>query len=172
MAAAALVLGAVGLVAGVAQGYGQYQQGQDEQDAAYYNAKLSLRRAYAQERAVRRRGKIIQGQVAADVAASGVEMSGTPLELASLNAAEVEREAIDTRTYGQQEAEFQRSAGRNAATAGRWALATSILSGVVSAASTGYALRPNTLGTGTGSLGRVGTAAAVGPSAISRVGIR
>lgn len=90
IATTALLIGGAGVSA-----YGQYQQGQAAKDAAEYQAAVSRNNAIMEDRraqqeleagdreAIQRRRAIAQliGQQRANVGASGVEASGSPLEV-------------------------------------------------------------------------------------------
>jgi hypothetical protein len=142
MAYAGVILAAVGMVGGFVQGYQQYEAGKAAKKAGYENEKIVLRNTYARERAIRRRGRLEQGYAETAVAKSGVEMSGSAIELMALNASEIEREAIDTRIRGQQEAAYIHAEARNAKVAGGRAFAASFLLAGGQAAAGAYSMRP------------------------------
>ena len=155
MAPAVAIIGIVLAVAsGVVAGVGQHRQAKAAKQAADFNAKLAMRKSYAEERAIRRRAALVSSRAETMVAKSGVDMLGSPLELMAQNAREFEIDAVNARYYGQAEASYLRASGKNALSAGKWALGTSIVGGLASGASMAYTAYGGTKSSGaTGELG-------------------
>ena len=99
LAVAALVVSAVG--AGVSY-YGSQQQAKATERVAKYNAKVQENEAIQQDMEMReqisrtrRENKRLLASQRAGVAASGIEMTGSPLEVLGANAANLELRAQD-----------------------------------------------------------------------------
>ena len=99
LAVAALVVSAVG--AGVSY-YGSQQQAKATERVAKYNAKVQENEAIQQDMEMReqisrtrRENKRLLASQRAGVAASGIEMTGSPLEVLGANAANLELQAQD-----------------------------------------------------------------------------
>ena len=99
LAVSALVVSAVG--AGVSY-YGSQQQAKATKQVAAYNAKVQENEAIQQDMEMReqisrtrRENKRLLASQRAGVAASGIEMTGSPLEVLGANAANLELQAQD-----------------------------------------------------------------------------
>jgi hypothetical protein len=129
VATAAAVLAIVG---GVVQGVGQKQQAEAQAEAVEKEGRQQLRDAYAEERAIRRRRALVQGEARSAIGRSGVQIEGSPLDFLAQNAAEIEVEALSVRTYGINAQRQARAVASGLRNEGRTALYAGILGGVSS----------------------------------------
>jgi hypothetical protein len=130
MAELAIILAAVGGVAGtaigaggaIAQGEAQAQQAEANAQAAEENAKLQIQNAKMQEKitdiqvaaqnaetnaavdAVRRNNAAIMAQNRAEAGSMGIDITGSPMMLAIDNAENAELEALETQRAGRNKA--------------------------------------------------------------------
>lgn len=170
-------LAVVGLVvtiaAAAASAYAAYEQGQQQQAAAQYNAKLvrnqALQAQYAAEAQAKQREEHTRRLLASQrvaAGASGVTTEGSPLAVMMDSAAQGAYEAGLIRAGGQYqsdalfgEAGIQRFYGQQAAEAGTLRAGTTLLSGAGSATSA-YAryqqTQPSSVNPGGGTLGSPG----------------
>lgn len=132
MAYAAAALAVVAIIGGVLQGVGQKQAAEAQADAIEDEGRQQLRDAYAEERAVRRRRALVQGEARTAIGRSGSMIEGSPLDFLAQNAAEIEVEALGIRTYGINAKRQARAEASGLRREGQMALYGGILGGVSS----------------------------------------
>jgi hypothetical protein len=114
MIIAATALG-TSLAGGALSAYGQYRQGEAQNEANEYNANMSLAKADQEERESREKLKKLMGTQRVLYAKAGVDLSsGSPLMVLANTAAEGEEEALNIRARGQNEANMYRWYGKQA----------------------------------------------------------
>jgi len=125
------------IAGGIAGARGARAQGDAAAQAAEFNARLGLSEAGREANRIRREGRRTIGRARTQLAQGGVQAVGSPLEFLAAQAAEIERQAIDTLTAGKNTAALDRSRGANAQAAGRRQAGTSLLLGATRAAGVG-----------------------------------
>lgn len=133
--AVASIAGAAASVGGtVVSAIGQKKAGTAAQQAAEFNAQRALEESAIREKQIREEARLTQATGRANVGASGIELSGSPLDVLAENARQYELSALIERRGGQLEAEAQRKAGKAAKTVANYGTAGTLLTGGVSAA--------------------------------------
>lgn len=107
-AAIAMVLGSL------LQSSGTMQEGEAAKDAAQFNANASISDADAQAERTRIIGRRIASQNLTRIAKSGVEVTGSPLDVLAQNASDTELQALREARAGRVAAALYRSSGANA----------------------------------------------------------
>ncbi len=120
--------------AGMLESRAARARGRAEGRASEINAGLALKEGYAAGARTRRAGRRAIGQQRAALASSGIEASGSPLELIADNAAEIERQAVEQELSGQWAYGVERARGRTARSESRRVSAASLLSGATRSA--------------------------------------
>lgn len=110
------------------------------EQASKLNAKATLQESSSQAARIRKEGRRAIGQQTAFMGQSGLQQTGSPLELIVQNAAEVERQAKEQELAGQYAASVERERGETAIAQGRRVSAASLLGGATQAAYYGYRL--------------------------------
>lgn len=107
-----------------------------------YQAEAAVRQSQEDERRLRVEGKHALGAIRAGVAASGVQMDGSALDVLEMSASNAELDALTVRHQGQMKAWALKAGasldlleGQNALTAGNFAAAGYLLKGGTAAAS-------------------------------------
>lgn len=129
-ATASTVASGVGFIGTGISALGAIQGGNQQARAAEFNAQAAQNQAAAQEAQQRRQAARVMGQGRANVAASGIEMDGSPLEVMADSAANAELDALTIRYGGQVRADQERMRGSMARQAGYMGAASSLLMGM------------------------------------------
>ena len=116
---------------------GALNAGANAQKMGEYNATVSQQKAQADEATQRRRAGALLGTARANVGASGVELSGSPLDVIANSAAEAELDALNIRYGGSINAQRSRLQGDMARSQSYTAAASSLLQGLSSASRAG-----------------------------------
>jgi hypothetical protein len=118
---------------GIVSAMGAIQSGNAQAKMAEHNANATLQQAKANEDLQRRRSEaaLARGRVA--VSASGIEMSGSPLDVMAQSAADAELDALTVRYGGNVRADQLRMQGRAAQSQGYMSAASNLLMGLSSA---------------------------------------
>lgn len=149
MAAAAGLIG-LSTVVGMA---GAQQQAAAQQAAANYNASIKNQQATAaiaqsqeDERRQRIQGRLALGGIRSGVAASGIQMEGSALDVLESSASNAELDALTIRHQGQMKAWAYKAganldlmSGQQAEEAGKYAAASTLLRGAAGIAGGGKA---------------------------------
>jgi len=106
---------------------GELKAGNDALATAQFNANKATQEAAMQEQQQRYSDQRIISQAKATVGSSGVEMSGSPLDVLAESARQAELNALNIRRAGALEAQGQLIAGKNAQTASRYGAAGTLL---------------------------------------------
>ncbi len=126
---------AVGGAAAYTQSQAAREQGEAVARAARWNAQLAENEAKAEEARRRRVSRRLLATQRARIAASGVQIEGSPLELLASNAAELEIEALTARYRGQTTADLERARARTAQRTARKISQAELLGGAASVGS-------------------------------------
>lgn len=116
---------------------GALQSGANAQKVGEYNATVAQQKAQADEATQRRRTNALLSTARANVGASGIELSGSPLDVIANSAAEAELDALNIRYGGQITAQRERLQGSVARSQSYTAAASSLLQGLSSASRAG-----------------------------------
>jgi hypothetical protein len=108
---------------------GQIKSGNAAEGAAEFNANIALEDAAIKEKQQRYTDQRTLSSGRAIVGASGVQMSGSPLDVMAESARQAELDALIIRRGGQLEAESTRLAGKQQKQASRYSAASTILTG-------------------------------------------
>lgn len=136
--------GAVGLIGTAVSTIGAIQQGNAAAAAAKFNAKLAKRDAQiAQQNAaleaeqIEERNRRIQGTARANIAASGITVQGSPLDVLEESAAQGEQDRLNALIFGQNnaqasflDAQREKMAAKNARRTGFFNAAGTVASGI------------------------------------------
>jgi hypothetical protein len=107
-------------------------------DAALYNRQLALREGSREEARRRKIGRLALGEQRAQMGASGLAPSGSPLRALAANAYEYERSALDARLEAQGTANLEAARAASAKQIGKRAKTAALFGGAARAA--GYGL--------------------------------
>lgn len=124
---------------------GSISDAESQAKAMEYNAKIIEQNARINEENARRQGRSRLSAINAAYGKSGVQMQGTPIEVLSGQAGEIELEALASRYQGAMEASAKRYQASQTRTGGYWGAAGSLLKG----ATKGYYMANGTRGVGT-----------------------
>ena len=125
---------------GVFAARGARAQGRAAQRAAEMNARATLYESAQQASRIRKGGRRELGRQRTLIGTSGLQAAGSPLELLAQNAAEFEREAMETTLAGRYAADIERSRGKVARKEAKRISAASLLEGGTRAAFYGHRL--------------------------------
>lgn len=123
---------------------GSISDAESQAKAMEYNAKIIEQNARINEENARRQGRSRLSAINAAYGKSGVQMQGTPIEVLSGQAGEIELEALASRYQGAMEASAKRYQASQTRTGGYWGAAGSLLKG----ATKGYYMANGTRGVG------------------------
>lgn len=126
LAIVGIALAAAGTATSVA---GQIKAGNAAQRAGEFNANVATEAATIKEEQQRMADRRTLASARATVGSSGVEMTGSPLDVMAESARQAEMNALIIRRGGVLDAYSARVAGRNAKTASRYAAASTLLTG-------------------------------------------
>lgn len=124
---------ALGVGGALMSAVGALQAGANADRVGQYNAAAAQQQAAADEATQRRRANALLGQARANAGASGIELSGSPLEVIANSAAEAELDALNIRYGGQVRAERSRIEGSVARSQSYTTAASNLLMGLSSA---------------------------------------
>jgi hypothetical protein len=125
---------------GMVQARGQREAGDAAAAAALYNARLAEQRAYAEGARRRLAAKYELGEERAQMGASGLTPTGSPLRAYIANVRELERDALDVELAGRQTAALERAQASNLRKMGERRSRAAMLSGISDAARFGLPL--------------------------------
>lgn len=128
MAAAVISLVAIAVATALTV-EGQKQQAEAARAAAQARAKAAKEAGISQERALRKANKLELSAQRLRLGRSGVQVTGSPLEVLASNAAEFEREAIELRLESGRLTALELLNARNAKRAGELAVAATAVRG-------------------------------------------
>lgn len=127
------LLGLIGagapVVSGFARGRAIESAAESSSQAFRFNAGLARQSASSEAARIRREGKRALSRSRVEVAASGVQLEGSPLDHLVAQAAEIERQALDQIVAGEQTARLDQSRARSAKRAGKQRSASALLLG-------------------------------------------
>jgi hypothetical protein len=129
-ATASTVASSVGFAGTALSAAGAIASGRAQAQAAEFNAQAAVNQAAANEAQQRRNAARVLSQGRANVAASGIEMDGSPLEVMADSAAAAELDALTIRYGGQVRASQERMTGGMARSAGYTGAASTLLMGL------------------------------------------
>jgi hypothetical protein len=139
---------ALGVGGALMSAVGALKAGASAEKIGAYNAAATQQQAAADEATQRRRSGAVLAQARANAGASGIELSGSPLDVIANSAAEAELDALNIRYGGQVRAERAMIEGRVARANSYTAAAGSLMQGL-SSASRGSKPAPQDGGGGT-----------------------
>lgn len=122
-----LVAAGLMLVGGAAEASGAYYEGKAAEAASKYNARVAMSVARSQAEKVRRDAARIRGENIVRVSKSGVRMEGSALSVLARNAFEAEKQAQSYIRAGQAQRDLLIMQGRDAQSAARSNMTTSLL---------------------------------------------
>lgn len=127
------------VVGGVFGARGALEQGEAESAAAKSRRDALLRHGREEEMRLRRSGRRALAAQRLSYAKAGVRLEGSPLDLLTQNAAELEAEAVDARTRSFQAAGLEDARAKEAKRQARLQAYASLLGGGARGASSAYA---------------------------------
>lgn len=128
-------LGLVAMLAGTAMSaVGAAREGEAAKNAANANARLAAMDAANESNRIARTAMMVRSQNITRIAKSGVEMSGSPLDVLVSNELEAKRQTDAIARSQRAYANIMHRQGQAAVEASRWAIAGSVLRGFGSAA--------------------------------------
>jgi hypothetical protein len=129
-ATAGTVASGIGFAGTALSALGAIQSGNAQARAAEYNAAAIQQQAASNEASIRRNATRVRQAQEAAVGASGIELSGSPLEVIADSAANAELDALTVRYGGDVRASQERARGAQARQAGYMGAASSLLMGM------------------------------------------
>lgn len=108
-----------------------------EEDAAQFRIRQILQASTAEQARLRRQARRTISSQSVAFAKAGVTLEGSPLELLSQNAAELEADAVNVGRAARTNVALERARAANARAAGDFGVGTSLLTGLVGAAKIG-----------------------------------
>lgn len=125
---------------GLAQGQAARDAAQAQSQAALYNAKLAEQEAQSRADYVRRAGHRELTSDFVQMSAGGVRVQGTPLDVLSQRAYEIEREATNAQIEGRNTARLDRAQAQGITRAGKVSARNALIGGIGQAARFGPSL--------------------------------
>lgn len=108
---------------------GQYQQSKIQQQWAEYNAAVSKYETAVETQKMRKGRLQLLSAQRARYAKAGIEFTGTPLEVMTETADQLEQEIAERRRAGEIESQMATYQGKVAKQTGAWSAGTSLLTG-------------------------------------------
>ena len=117
------------------------QSAEASAQASEFNARMAERQGALEAGRIRREGKRVLGDARRQIAASGVTLSGSPMQFLLDQAFEVERSAFEAQLAARQTATLDRARASAERGRGRRESASALLTGATKALGSGLSLR-------------------------------